>query len=261
MTTVSTIIDDAFRASNLTATGAAPTSGEITEALRYLNRIVASTIGNEAGEDFVPVAIGSANISRPTGFPWYETVPDNTDWFVPENTRLFLNIEEALTLYLHPEPDDGARVAVVDMGENLATYNLTLNGNGRHIEGSDTLVLDGSTGNVFEWFYRADTGNWVLYSELSLINEFPFPEEFDDYFIMSLAMRINPQYGKTLDEQALMFWRRAKSQLRARYSVSIPQPVERGLLRMSRMAGDRDRWRTERLAYNPQAAFNKGWPY
>lgn len=261
MSTVSEIITDAFRASNQIAVGASPTTAEQTEALRYLNRIIVSTLGYEAGENFSPIAIGSQNIERPTGYPWYETVPDDTDWFVPENSRLYLNINEPLTLYLHPEPDDGSRFSIVDMGGNLSTNNVTIDGNGRHIEGSDTLVLDGSSGNRFDWFYRGDLGNWVLYSELTLVDDLPFPEEFDDYFIMSLAMRINPQYGRTLDEQALQFWRRARSQIRARYSVDIPMPSERGLLRMSRMAGDRDRWRTERIAYNPQAAFNKGWPY
>lgn len=260
MTLVSTIIDDAFRASNNTATGASPTTGEQTEALRYLNRIVRSTLGNEAGENFIPMPIGSQNISRPTGYPWYNTVPDDSDWFVPENYRLMLNIVQPVTVYLHPDPDDGSRLSVIDMGNNLSTNNFTINANGRHIDNVDSIVLD-VDGENEEWFYRADTGNWHRYTNLELVDELPFPEEFDDYFIMSLAMRINPQYGKSLDQQALQFWNRSKSQLRARYNITVPEPVERGLLRMTRMTGDRGRWRTERGVYNPNAAFSRGWPF
>jgi hypothetical protein len=49
LTLVSEIITDAFRQSNLVAVGTTPTTEETTEALRYLNRIVKSVFGNEAG--------------------------------------------------------------------------------------------------------------------------------------------------------------------------------------------------------------------
>jgi len=260
MTTVTKIIDRAFRVANLTAAGTSPTTAEQTEALEYLQSFVKGVFGNEAGDDFVDMAIGSQGISRPAGFPWYDTVPDGNDWFVPMDYRLFVNIDEPVTLYLHPQPDDGARFAIRDMQSNFATYNVTLEGNGRLIDGatSATLSTDGEAG---EWFYRADTGNWVKYTNLVLANEFPFPEEFDDYFVMSLAMRINPGYGKTIDQQSLTFYNRSQRQLRARYNVTIQMPVERALLRMSRMTGDRTRWRNEYGIYDPNRAFSRGYPY
>lgn len=260
MTTVTKIIDRAFRVANLTAAGASPTTTEQAEALELLQSFVKGVFGNEAGDDFTDMAIGSQGIERPAGFPWYDTVPDGNDWFVNQDYRLFVNINEAITLYLHPQPDDGARFAIRDMQNNFATYNVTLQGNGRRIDGNTSLVLS-TNGEAGEWFYRADLGQWVKYADLVLANQFPFPEEFDDYFVMSLAMRLNPQYGKTIDQQALTFYNRSKNQLRARYNVTIEKPVERGLLRMSRMTADRTRWRNDYGTIDPVTAFNRGYPY
>lgn len=260
MTTVTKIIDRAFRASNITAAGSSPNTVSQTEALELLQSFVKGVIGNEAGDDFFNMPIGSKDISRPAGYPWYNTVPYNGDWFVPENHRLFLNLEEPVTLYLHPDPDDGARFALRDMQNNLATNNVTVIGNGRLIDGATSIVLN-TNGASGEWFYQADTGNWVRYAELTLEGEMPFPEEFDDYFVMSLAMRINPLYGKTLDQQAITFYNRSKRQLQARYSVVIPVPSERGLTRMSRMTGDRRDGYRGGGTYDPTQVFLTGGPY
>src|SRR3546814_10171580 len=82
--------------------------------------MVKSVFGDEVGEPLTALPIGSLNIDRPSGYPWWDTVPDG-DWFVPKNTRAVFNLEAPLDLYLHPEPDDGSRLAVVDVAGNLAT--------------------------------------------------------------------------------------------------------------------------------------------
>lgn len=260
MTLVSDIINRAFRVSNITGTGATPTTAEQTEALALLQSFTEGVFGNEAGDGFYNMPIGSEGIERPSGYPWYETVPDDSDWFVPENYRLFMNLAEPVTLYLHPSPDDGARFALRDIQSNFSTNNVTIFGNGRLIDGNPSLVLN-TDGDAGEWFYNADEGNWVRYADLTLEGQFPFPTEFDDYFIMSLAMRLNPLYGKQIDQQSLEFYRRSKRQLQARYDVVIPMPVERGLVRMSRMTADRDRFRLEQGTYNPNVAFTRGRPF
>ena len=75
MTLVSEIISDAFRLSNITRVGGSPTSDQETEALRYLNRIVKSVFGNEAGENFLPFPIGDRGISRPSEYPGWTNTP------------------------------------------------------------------------------------------------------------------------------------------------------------------------------------------
>lgn len=259
MTLVSEIITDAYRISNLLAIGVSPTAAQTTEALRYLNRIVKSVFGNEAGDPLTAFPIGRNNIDRPSGYPWWDQVPDN-DWFVPKNYRLMLNLEAPVSLYLHPDPDDGSRFAVIDVSGNLSTYNATIHGNGRLIEDATTIVL-ATDDTDSEWFFRSDLANWLKYAPLISSDTFPFPIEFDDYFITLLAMRLNPSYGSALTEEAVMIHRRSKRQLQARYTQNIPVRSELALIRPARVALDRDRWGSMYDFYNPNDMFDKGWPW
>lgn len=259
MTSVTQIITDAFRQSNLLAISASPTVPEQAEALRYLNRIVKSVFGHEAGDPLTAFPVGKNHISRPSGYPWWNTVPDN-DWFVPKNTRVMLNLDQSIDLYLHPAPDDGSRFAAIDVSETLSTYPVTVYGNGNLIENDFTVVLS-TDGFDAEWFYRGDIGNWMKYAPLVLLDTFPFPEEFDDFFITMLAMRLNPSYGTQLDPQSQAVFTRARSQLAARYAQHIDVRSELGLIRPAKVAADRDQWGNSYWLYQPNAMFDKGWPW
>jgi len=206
LTLVSEIIQRAYRVSNIIPLGASPSTAQSTEALNLLNPLVLSTVGNEAGDDLIDVTVGG-NYDQSSIFdPW-----------LPDNTRLLLNLTEALTISLDPYPEDGQRFAVVDVDGNLGTYNVILDGNGRQVEGSATLTL--STNSLArQWMYRADTGNWVRIAALSTSDDMPFPTDFDDYFIVTLAMMLNPSYGQSLSPEAIKRMARSRSQLIARYS-------------------------------------------
>lgn len=260
MTTVAQIITDAYRKSNLLALGASPSDAQNSEALRYLNRFVKSVFGNEAGDKFTSLPIGSENYARPSGYPWYTTTPDDSDWFVPANIRVMLNLGQSVNLYLTPTPDDGARFALVDVLGNLTTYPVTVYGNGRNIELEPSITLN-TNGTDSEWFYRADTGNWVKYASLALEDTFPFPEEFDDYFIIELALRLNPSYGVSIDDQTSSVHNRTKVQFRTRYRQTTEMPVEIGLVRMSKLAVDRDAHARNLSVSEDQALFDKGYPF
>lgn len=260
MTLVSEIITDAFRQSNLVAVGVEPTDAEKTEALRYLNRLLKSVFGNEAGDPLTAFPIGRQNIQRPAGFPWYGEVPSE-DWFVPLNVRVMMNLDKSVPLYLHPLPNNGARFAAIDVTGALSQNPVTIYGNGRLIEGQQSITLDEDSLDA-EWFYRDDLANWIRYSPLAEGDIFPFPAEFDDYFITMLAIRLNPSYGIALDPQSAEIMRRSKTQLQARYTQKIPMKSEVGLLRLSRMAADRDQWRDyDSWPYDPTTMFNVGRPY
>jgi len=258
MTTVYQIIVDAYRQSNLIAIGVEPTQIQESEALRYLNRLVKSVFGNEAGENLEALPLGRNEIDKPSGFPWYGDTPGG-NFFIPLNKRLNLNLSAPTTVYLHPMPEDGARVAIVDVSKNLATNPLTISGNGRLIEGNFNLTVNTNSANI-EWFYRADLGDWQKISPLGILDTFPFPEEFDDLFILMLAFRLNPSYERQLDPQSGEILRRSKTQFRARYHNIIQARSELGLLRTSRMTGDRDYWYYANDYYDPQYSFNFGRP-
>lgn len=253
MTTVSQIIVDAFRQSNLIAVGGAPTANEETEALRYLNRLVLSVFGNEAGDPLTALPVGENNVSRTAGTAWWNPTQD-ADWFVPKNVRLMLNLTEPTTVYLHPSPDDGSRFAIVDSSGNLATNNLTVVGNGNKIDGATSQTVS-TNGTTAAWFYREDLGTWVKYAPLVTTDTFPFPEEFDDYFITLLAIRLNPSYGAAIDGQSQMIFERSKRQLQSRYTQNIVTSVDPALLRHANMTADREAWFDD---YTSDRAFDRG---
>lgn len=233
MTTVAEIITDAYRLGNTTALGQTPSAAQQTEALRYLQRLVKSVFGLEVGENLAEFPVGNSGYSRPAGYPGFQDTPSG-NWVIPKNIRMMLNNTKALTLYLHPAPDDGTRVAVLDVKGSLATNPVTINGNGRNIDGSTSTLLNTNNLSV-SYMYRADLGNWVKYASLALVDTFPFPEEFDDFFIIMLAMRLNPAYGRTIDDQARVFLNRARNQMRSRYDQYVPVYADSGVLRMSNM--------------------------
>ncbi len=229
MALVYEIIKDAFREANLIPITQSPTLDEQTEALRLLNRFVRSIFGNEAGDKLQPFAVGTNNVSTTASLPTYNFVSPN---YVPLNARLMVNNTSPMTVQLHPDPEDGSRVAVVDATGNFNTVNFTLNGNGRKIDSANTAVLNTASLKK-EWFYRADLGSWMAISDLGLNDTFPFPLEFEDLFVIGLATRLNPRNGVSIDDQAMMNFRRQRNLFRARYSQSIQQDSEDGLVRLT----------------------------
>lgn len=229
MTIISDIIKAGYRESNLIPITQTPTLAEQDEALSIFNRLVRSLLGDGVGDSFTTIAIGNNNVSSSTAtFP--ATVPSG--WYPPSNTRLAMNVTSAQTIYLSPNPRDGDRFAIIDASGNFATYNVTLHGNGRKIGGSNTATL--STNSVSrEYFYRADLADWQLISTLTLVSDFPFPTEFEDLFIIWLALRINPRNGAALDEQSITEYRRLKSAFTARYQTIKQGVSELGLLNLA----------------------------
>lgn len=205
MTIASSIITDAYRESNLIPLGSSPTVNQQTEALGRLNVLIYSTVGNEVSDALDDLVIGGSN----------DQTPYLND-YVPDNSRLILNLAAPLTIKLDPYPFPGQRVSFVDVAGTLASYPLTINGNGRNIEGVATLVLN-TNGDSREYIYRADTGNWQKINTLAYTDALPFPMRFDDYFVTMLAMRLNPRYGQSLSAETTEALKRARNQIRAYY--------------------------------------------
>lgn len=242
MTLLSEIIQQAYRDANIIPVGASPTTAESTEALKRLQVIIGSVLGNEAGEGLSPFPIGSNGVTT----SWVPSVPS----YIPLNTRLNCNLSAAQTLYLHPDPQDGSRLAVVDAKGNFATYNLTLNGNGRKVDGAATDVLSTNSQSI-QYFYRADIGDWKVITISSMVagDTFPFPEEFDDMFIVLLAMRLNPRNSQPISQESMLMMERSRDQFRARYAQTIATPADPGVRRLSLGGG----------GYS-DAPFTSGWP-
>lgn len=252
MTTVADIIRDAYRESNLIAINALPSGEQQEEGLTALARIISSVYGNEAGEQLNPFLIGRNNISQPSGFPYYETLP--VGWYVPQNVRLILNLVNPQIVYLDPNPTDGQRFAFVDASNNLNTNPLTIIGNGRLIQG-ETSKTYGLDGDKMEFVYRGDLAEWVKVSPIEYFDIFPFPPDFDDVFIIGLAIRLNPRYDRATSLESGAAYEKSLNQFKARYRQHKRMMSELGLIRTP---GNRGRYIDDNLA---GAFFNAGRPY
>ena len=230
MSTNRSIINKAFREAGITEVGEAPETEEFDEALIALQDLYVTFFGNELGEQLTPVNYGTNGITNS-----YALDADQSDlvddYYIPENSRLILNIDEAKTLYLHPKPQPGARFGIIDNKENLATYNVVISGNGRKIEDAATLTLN-TNGLAREWFYRDDLADWTRITDLLADSESPFPREFDIFLQTALAVRLNPRYGAETDQNIIDILGRARKQFRARYRQNVEKSVEDGLLRL-----------------------------
>lgn len=247
MAILSDLITDAYRESNLIAVGTTETPAEQAEGLKLINRFIESLFGEEAGENLQAMNVGRNNVD----YDWLY-FEGFEDWYIPLDTRLMLNLEDTKTLRIHPMPNDGSRLAVIDVTGNLSTYPFTLEGNGRNIEGSPTLTLntDGFSG---EWFYRDDLANWSKLTNLELTDPSPFPSEFDDMLSIGLAIRLSPRQGAAMSEESISAYNRLMRSFKSRYKQTIPKPSELALIRTPGI-----RW--TRGFYSWPEAFNRGYP-
>ena len=231
MTTNRDIINDAYREAGITGLDENPEASMLEEALRRLNTLYKSLFGTELGEPLTSVNYGQSGLTN--NFAKNEDrSSDINSTFVPSNSRIVLNIGAATTLFLPPNPRDGARFGIIDNGGNLATYNLTVNANGRKIESANSLVLNTNLVNR-EWFYRADLGSWTRIIDIVVDDPAPLPLEFDDLLTTMLAIRVNPRHGATTSDEMVEALKRIRRIFRARYRQVSEQNSEAGLYRLT----------------------------
>lgn len=230
MASAETIIQRAFRQDNIIAAGKTPTSAEQTEALEALGAFLSQLIGFEMGEivqDWqVPVVYtapyAEENPRDPYGF---DSVP-STNIQPPINSRIVARIGAATTVYLPQYPNDGSRIAVVDSAST--NNNLTLDANGRKIEGAASLLIDLSADAPAEWMYRADLANWVRlpdFAALSLSDDMPFPSKYDQMIVCGLSMWLAPRYGIGPSDITGQMYRSLVTKFRAQYKQPTITPA------------------------------------
>lgn len=232
MTSTLDIITDAYREGNLIGIGVTPTTPEQAQAITRLNAVVSNVFGNDVGEKLFDWPVGSvigSESGTSTSWTAYR-------WTRPqEGARLVVNVGGAQLLYLPAVVNDGARLGFVDVGQNIGGNPITINANGRLIEGAAEVTLD-TDGETREWFYRADLGDWVKISDLTLGGDMPFPKEFDDVFVTLLAMRLNPRYGRAMMPDSSGWLQQSIARFKARYAQRVVTPADLPVLVMSRQA-------------------------
>jgi hypothetical protein len=249
MSTIATIINDAYRETNLIARGASENAVGQEEALRLLNRYIESLFGNEIGDNVQEMLFGqNSNIDPTTYNNEFQYFVEN--WYLPVGYRLKLNLDETKTIKLAPNPQDGDLFAIVDASHNLASYPLTIQGNGSHIQGATQFIAN-TNGYSAIWFYRADKANWKRVTDLLLTDESPFPKAFDDLLIIGLAMRLDPRNGLNLSDISMSRYANVLKKFRARYSPAKEKSVDWALARI-------DGNRRYRRGYSVEGEFERG---
>jgi hypothetical protein len=229
MTVASVIISRAFRENNLIPIGRAPSLQQTTEALQILNsglRALPGSVFSEMLADWpVPAnqRVGDVAANAPlmpgSQSPGFRI----NNAFPSKNYRIVWDGSER-TVYFPELPDDGARMGLIQSAGNgqQAPGLLTLSGNGRTIEGAATFLS--TTATKRNWLYRSDLGDWVaIFEDLAATDPLPFPEEFDDYFITGLAIRMTASYGKTIQATTTETNKRVGNLMRARYTQHTPE--------------------------------------
>lgn len=251
MTLISSIIQRAYRESNILRISHQPTATEQGEGLVKLQSLVSSVFGNEVGENFQPWPLGNFGRSQDSRMPWGERELR----YPPINSALVAVNEAAMLVYLPTNPSDGARFQVVDPLTRLASVPITLDANGRSIEGSATLLLN-IDGLNRSWLFRADLASWVRITDIDVDGDFPLPREFDDYFVIKLAMRLNPAFGKKLDQQSITRLKEQQRQIVARYVQSAPLEINTDISYATQQSYNN--WADAWFGGGTQSAWNRG---
>lgn len=227
MTTTTEIIKDAFRESNVIGVNATPTTPEQAEAMARLSSLISAVYGDDVGENFDDWMVGYENQYMPnyswTELQWRHLIP---------NSRVLLNHTLTQTLWMPPRPYNGSRIRVIDVNSVLDTVSVTLDGNGRLIENAGILNLT-TAGLQKTWFFDSDTANWQAIATVAIGDDMPFPPEFDDYFIIKLAGRLNPRYGRSLNEMSIARLAEQQDMLESTYRQKRNMPTQQGVLRTS----------------------------
>lgn len=244
----SDIISSAYREANITALGTSPTANQSSEALSKLNRAIKSVYGTELGEPLIdwqapqpqrtaPVAANYPQAPYPyvndpviMPFPAASAADEYVYPYPPKNSRVVWG-GDILTVYFSEQPNNGSRMGLVQgsgAGDAGQTGNvLTIDGNGRYIDAPGTtqatFTFNSSTPiDPSFWIYIAETGCWTTLSDLSLTSTMIFPEQFDDYWIIGLALRLAPSYNKTISEESKARFMQMEVKIRTAYRQEQP---------------------------------------
>jgi hypothetical protein len=102
----------------------------------------------------------------------------------------------ALNLTFPLNASDGQAVGVVDARNSFDSHALGLLPNGHKLEGVAATKLLETQGDNREWFYRDDTGDWVLIQSVGLEDEVYFPDGICELIAVLIADDIAQEYGQ-----------------------------------------------------------------
>lgn len=237
MTIVRDSISSAYREINVTPIGIVPNTAQLAEGLLELNKLLCTLFGSQMGELLADWETPFSQRTAPVAanFP-QNPYPSNQDslfmgaplsagdganiWpYPPKNSRIVFGATQDTTVFFPEQPDDGSRMGVIQGSRATNGVILTLDGNGRTIDGAATQALTVPLTRQ-RWIYRADLGDWRPIASLGLDDELPFPEDVDDFIDLKLAVRLAPKNDKTISPETTAALKQAQIIFEARYKQS-----------------------------------------
>lgn len=234
MTTARGIVSGAYRELNIVPLGSKPTDPQLTEGLHRLNGFLRIIFGSKMGELLQDWEIPFAQRTAPVAanFP-QAPYPINQDAafmglplsggtgrliypYPPKNSRIVFGATQNETAFFPEQPDDGSRMGLIQGALAGVGVTLTLDGNSRSINGARTVQLT-TPFTAARWIYRADMGDWRPVASMAIDDEMPFPEDMDEYFVLSTARRLAPTNDKTMSPESMILLREAETIFQARY--------------------------------------------
>lgn len=210
-TLCSDIIRNAMIELEVLEAGGNPTASETTDCQFRLQAIVDRLFGHGTGSHLADLAVNAtANVFA--------------------DQRVLLSTAVAMTLTFPAAPLNGQRIQVLDVISCFPTYTVTLNGNGRLIEGLTTKAITaGAT-----WLYTAASGNWQKIATLLTTDPLLFNE--DEFFTLELAKRIAPMFGAKLTQEAQIALIEATNRIKARFRSTAVIPCDDAVRYLSRQS-------------------------
>ncbi len=174
-TTVDQLITRSLRMLSVLGDGVIAAASESDDGLTVFNQVQRGLFGTLIGVKLAAETAATGNI---------------------RNGALYEAGAAAVTLTCPANPKAGWRFGVADAKAALASNAVTVAPNGRKFKGVATNGTLNTNGLSETYFFRDDTGDWVLETDLTLTSNVYFPDELMGGLAAMLAVALANEYGK-----------------------------------------------------------------
>lgn len=238
MATLRQIITNAYRENGIIQKGGSPDAAQLDEGLTELGYVIDNLFEEEVGARYTDILFGDSSNANAFGQALDRSfLLDNL--FAFPNYRILCHNSEAKTVYLDPHPADGSLINIIDVAGNFATYNVTLQGNGRLVGGNASVALNTDSDNK-KYMYRADLADWQELTALTVDSQSPFPSKYDLLLTLKLAMRLHPRHLVDTRAETGMAYKEILRKFRSQYTTKREARSELGLVRLSHSRRSQD---------------------
>ena len=181
------VIERAMRLNGALSAGDTPDADDAADYLLAMNTMKRAWFGTLIGPRLGPQDV--------TGLTTYQG-ENGGEYMIPSG--------QAFTLIAPGNPRSGARFGVVDAGLAFAATPCTIMPNGRQINGATGNLTLSTTGVGGRWWFRGDTGNWVLEADYATAEAvIEFPDAIIAYMPYMLAVVVGAETGTELRQDVI----------------------------------------------------------